>query len=370
MSDELDLTNKRNLSIDYLNVVFSAYSDGLYDAPGEFVGGFNFASVLGIEMDDLEDGKGVYGYTVSKRGDGVLVAWSDNNSSSVLYSLSGQACSIYDVTNPEKLVKILNYIKKNAGWVSRIDIALDVADNTVFPLSKMIEKLENQEFTSKKRRFNRFDERDASGNLLASTVYFGKSRADSGTKGNLYLRAYRKDLELVSKGGGVPDWAKGCERLERFEISINGKAKTNKVCDEILKKGGVLEPVHLGLLNGIVRFKDRPKGEDKKKSRWPDDKDWMLFLEEHQAIQVSNKPHKSLYSTLGWLSQSVIPVISALAEVSKENHIDFWKILKEATAETSASEVTNKTIQKDVKNLKSRRIRNLLRSGLSVDEKV
>ena len=59
-----------------------------------------------------------------------------------------------------------------------------------------------------------------------------------------------------------------------------------------------------------------------------------------------------------------------MAEVSKENHIDFWKILKEATAETSASEVTNKTIQKDVKNLKSRRIRNLLRSGLSVDEKV
>ena len=150
MSDELDLTNKRNLSIDYLNVVFSGYSDGLYDAPGESVGAFNFASVLGIEMDDLEDGKGVYGYTVSKRGDGVLVAWSDNNSSSVLYSLSGQACSIYDVTNPEKLVKILNYIKENAGWVSRIDIALDVADNTVFPLSKMIEKLENQEFTSKK----------------------------------------------------------------------------------------------------------------------------------------------------------------------------------------------------------------------------
>ncbi len=65
----------------------------------------------------------------------VMGFWSlgpDNNSSSVLYSLSGQACSIYDVTNPEKLVKILNYIKENAGWVSRIDIALDVADNTVF----------------------------------------------------------------------------------------------------------------------------------------------------------------------------------------------------------------------------------------------
>ena len=59
-----------------------------------------------------------------------------------------------------------------------------------------------------------------------------------------------------------------------------------------------------------------------------------------------------------------------MRDFARENHIDFWKILKEATAETSASEVTNKTIQKDVKNLKSRRIRNLLRSGLSVDEKV
>ncbi len=51
----------------------------------------------------------------------------------------------------------------------------DVANNTIPSLSKMIEKLENQEFTSKKRRFNRFDgERAASGNLLGSTVYFGK----------------------------------------------------------------------------------------------------------------------------------------------------------------------------------------------------
>ncbi len=55
----------------------------------------------------------------------------------------------------------------------------------------MIEKLEDQEFTSKKRRFNRFDERDASGNLLVSTVYFLVKSADVGAA-NVYLRAYRK----------------------------------------------------------------------------------------------------------------------------------------------------------------------------------
>ncbi len=40
----------------------------------------------------------------------------------------------------------------------------------------MIEKLENQEFTSKKRRLTDLMKRDASGNLLGS-VYFGKSQA-------------------------------------------------------------------------------------------------------------------------------------------------------------------------------------------------
>ncbi len=44
----------------------------------------------------------------------------------------------------------------------------------------MIEKLENQSLQTEKT-FNRFDE-GISGNLLGSTVYFGKSRADVGSK--------------------------------------------------------------------------------------------------------------------------------------------------------------------------------------------
>ncbi len=60
----------------------------------------------------------------------------------------------------------------------------------------MIESLENQEFTSKKRRFNRFDERDASA-PVSSTVF--KVVADVGKQGKRLLRAYRKDL-FISKG--------------------------------------------------------------------------------------------------------------------------------------------------------------------------
>ncbi len=70
----------------------------------------------------------------------------------------------------------MEYIGKRV-LISRIDIA-PMLQTILFSLClKMIEKLEKSRVYKKKRRFNRFDARDASGNLLGSTVY-GKSRAD------------------------------------------------------------------------------------------------------------------------------------------------------------------------------------------------
>ncbi len=42
----------------------------------------------------------------------------------------------------------MEYIGKKGGWISRID-SPDVVNNTIFLCLKMIEKLENQEFTRK-----------------------------------------------------------------------------------------------------------------------------------------------------------------------------------------------------------------------------
>ncbi len=47
----------------------------------------------------------------------------------------------------------------------------------------MIEKLENQSLQTERRLTDLMKE-DASGNLLGSTVYFGKSRADAWKQGN------------------------------------------------------------------------------------------------------------------------------------------------------------------------------------------
>jgi hypothetical protein len=358
-----------NVSIDYLNVVFT--SDLIWDGDEVVSPRFAFLDFLGLDLvsGSFSEGKGIYGYNESVRSDGVIIAWKADNSS-ILYSFSGIGCARLGLSDKDFLVKVMKYIEQNGGWISRIDIALDVANNTIFPLSKMIEKLENQEFTSKKRRFNRFDERDATGNLLGSTVYFGKSRADVGSKGNVYLRAYRKDLELISKGEQLPAWADGCDTIERFELSFNGRTKTELVRREIIARKGELLPLHLALLADVVTFKVPPQGKDKKKSRWEVDQSWLNFLSQQKATQHELKEPEpglnDIKSMLSWLHRSVAPSLSLLAKISEEKDIDFWKILQNEThlrelnyqqeslkSHKSIEEIDSETLEKIVKNLLS-----------------
>ncbi len=74
-------------------------------------------------------------------------------------------------------------------------------------------------------------EKDGAGHLVGQTVYLGNSRADAGSKGNIYLRAYRKDLELKNKGAKTPTY-KVLKVLNVLRF-IGGK-KTEAVVSEIL----------------------------------------------------------------------------------------------------------------------------------------
>ncbi len=67
----------------------------------------------------------------------------------------------------------MEYIGKKGGWFT-YRYSPGHCKQYYFPLSKMIEKLEKIKSLQQKRRFNRLMKEDASGNLLGSTVYFGK----------------------------------------------------------------------------------------------------------------------------------------------------------------------------------------------------
>lgn len=351
------MENKRNLCVDYLNIVFN-FNDDVFKKDDEL--NYRFADFLSLDLESLNEGGGVYGYEKSLRGDGVLIAWRD--SATVLYSFSGSACANLSLSEKDKLKTILEYVKNANGWVSRIDIALDVANNTLFPLSYFIKKLENLEFTSKKRRYNVISEKDGAGNPIGQTVYLGNARADAGSKGNTYLRAYRKDLELKSKGADTPTWAQGSETIERFEISLSGRKKTDKVVSEIIADGGSLESVHLRLLAGMITFKEVE--HDSNKSRWEMDERWRAFLQRAQALQISEQPSKTISSMLDWLNKSVMPSLIFVSELSKEKNVDFIKILKEGMKRENELSAHQKRIKNELKDVKADNFRKLLKIHL------
>ncbi len=78
--------------------------------------------------------------------------------------------------------------------------SLDVANNTIFPLSKMIEKLERKSRVYKQEKdvFNRFDEEMLQGGLLVLPCILVQSQWRLWKQGEtIYLKAIRKDLELI-----------------------------------------------------------------------------------------------------------------------------------------------------------------------------
>lgn len=352
------MKNKRNFCVDYLNIVFN-YTDDVFKEDEKMI--FRFAEFLELDLGNLKEGNGVYGYEKSLRGNGILIAWKELGT--VLYSFSGSACADLAFSEKERLKTILEGVKTANGWVSRIDIAMDVADNTVFSLDYFIKKLENLEYTSKKRRFNVISEKDGSGNPVGQTVYLGNARADAGSKGNIYLRVYRKDLELKSRGAQIPTWAQGSNSIDRFEVSAGGKRKTDTIVSAIIADDGVLENVFLSLLSGMITFKIKDE-KDNNKARWETDKKWVAFLQNAQALQISEPSDKTIISTLDWLNKSVVPSLAFLSKLSKEKKVDFMKILKSAIEKEIDLNPAQEKMRDEVKNTKSDNFRSLLKGHL------
>ncbi len=80
-----------------------------------------------------------------------------------IYLISGIRCAVHSLSDKD-LVKVVDTHWKKGGWISRIDITLDVANNTIFPLSKMIESRKSRSLQkTEKDVLTDLMKRDASG---------------------------------------------------------------------------------------------------------------------------------------------------------------------------------------------------------------
>ncbi len=103
----------------------------------------------------------------------------------------------------------MEYIGESMVGFHVRDIALMLVNNTTFPLSKMIEKLWKSR-VYKKRRFNRFDERDA--NLLSLPCILVKTMDVAGKRlFKSLMQGFRVFLKMIV--------------TKHIKLSFNGRSK-------------------------------------------------------------------------------------------------------------------------------------------------
>ncbi len=158
----------------------------------------------------------------------------------------------------------------------------------------MTEKFETQEFTSKKKTFELIWWKRCFLQLVrlppCILVKVGLTRC----QGNVYLRAYRKDLELLLKASSCPPGQMVV--ILSVWVAFNGRSKTwNK--DEIRPKRRVIS-FALGpfmMLGGLLEL--RHKVSDKKKSlgSWPS---WLNFTNQQKPHNTSKRKNLRMIKSM------------------------------------------------------------------------
>ncbi len=137
--------------------------------------------------------------------------------------VSGSACVNFEFSEKENLGGILEYVQV-FGWVSRIDIALDVADNTLFELDYFIQKAKRWNLLVKSAVLTLISEKDRL--IILSVKLF-----------TLEIVGLMQGLKVISicvlimgfralkTRGPTPTQAQVL-KVKTFEISIGEKKKT------------------------------------------------------------------------------------------------------------------------------------------------
>ncbi len=152
----------------------------------------------------------------------------------------------------------MNTVGRDIGF--HVDITWTL-QQYYFPLSKNDWKA-NQVYKQEKDVLTDLMKRDASGNI-GFTVYFGKSRTDVGSKGNVYWKL-SWDCDLFPKGGSCLPGQIVCDTISRFELSLTAEVKLSNKTGDTDRKRRVIS-LHLGLLADVVTLEFR-LSKDKKKS--------------------------------------------------------------------------------------------------------
>ena len=240
-----------------------------------------------------------------------IILHSSQSHDNILIDMSGQACRQYEEymcrSEGWHWYKFINLILELEGKFSRIDLALDIFDDSTPSVKVIQDYVKRGQLSTKSHKFVEINSgRILDGKLTGFTIYIGASPQ--------ILRIYDKKQERIDNTGELFS----VEKWVRWELELTG----NKAMLVVIKisKGKPLNSIIKGILSAHYSFKTKPKNPSDlhNKNRLPNMRWWAKFIDGIEAIPLKVQREKmTLKKKKGWIEKNTAKSISMIYESFK-----------------------------------------------------
>lgn len=232
----------------------------------------------------------------------------------ILVNLSGTACRQYE----EYMSKadgwhwhaFINEIILMKGKPTRLDLALDIFDDSSPNVRKLQDYIKRGQLSTKAQSFKEINSgRILDGVLTGFTLYIGSLPQ--------MLRIYDKKQEVRDNTGEVLQ----IEKWVRWELELSDQ-KSLKAC-ELIAQGKPLNTLIRGILGSHYAFKTQPKGKKDfhNKTRWKNMRWWDSFIENIPNIPLRvTKEKPTMKEKKQWIEKSTTKSWAMVYEVYKQTY--------------------------------------------------
>lgn len=236
---------------------------------------------------------------------------SSQTHNNILIDMGGQACRQYEEymcrTKEWHWYKLISYLLEINGTFSRIDLALDIFDDSTPSVKVIQDYIKRGQLSTKSLKFIEINSgRILDGKLTGFRIYIGASPQ--------ILRIYDKKQERVDNVGEIYN----VEKWVRWELELTGK-KAMLVANQIAN-GKPLNTIIKGILSAHYSFKTKLKNSSDlhNKNRLPNMRWWNNFIDGIEAIPLKVQREKmTLTKKKKWIERNTVKSISMIYESFK-----------------------------------------------------
>lgn len=293
--------------------------------------------ILGIEYSEFSssDLKGspypTYDFSVKFSN---IKLHSSKTHDNILVDISGQACRQYEEymcrIEGWHWQKFIDSILSLNGKITRIDLALDIFDNSTPSIKSLEEYIYRGQLCTKSYKYMTINSgRVLDGKVIGRSLYIGASPQ--------ILRIYDKKQE---RKDNADEYFFQLDKWVRWELELTHK-KAMIVATHI-SSGKPLNSIIKGILSSHYAFKIRPKNKSDlhNKNRLSNMRWWDNFIRDMESIPLNIYREKStLNQKKKWIEHSTSKSIGMIYEV-------YRKVYSEDYAKLYISELIEKGIEK------------------------